>query len=212
MPPEERFGMLREIGWTMEKALWNAEWEGSPAAGSVKDEDRLSSIEKAGLGFTYFDNRPESRYFFLAEEPEDGWENLGESWKNLLPVFGALADADVRKAALWLTGKEGGWLFEDRLLAAECEIAEERLPGVMEKLGLLHLTRREKTVIEGDPKLYRKRSAGERNLVMLLLTAKTVRYPATPFEIVGVPPQWRMSCQPQGIKLGPARGLLLIVK
>lgn len=45
-----------------------------------------------------------------------------------------------------------------------------------------------------------------------LLKATSIRYPAKPFELIGVPDRWKLSCTSTGIKLAPDRGLCILVR
>lgn len=124
------------------------------------------------------------------------------------------ATLDLNNFATTFSGVEGtGGTVKngDLVLAGEITLSAQKfidretteIDGILDLTGVTRLTLT-------DTEVLTEAARGLKS--MRLLAAKTVRYPATPFEIVGVPSRWSVSCQPQGIRLGPDRGLILIMK
>ncbi|MGN0834138.1 MAG: hypothetical protein ACI4RD_10905 [Kiritimatiellia bacterium] len=118
--------------------------------------------------------------------------NLAATFSGVGGTGGAVKNGDlVLTGVLELSARK----FIDRETTA--------IDGVLDLTGVAQLKMTDTAVLTEEASTLRS---------SYLLKATSIRYPAQPFEIVGVPNQWKIACTSTGIRLAPNRGLGLLVR
>ncbi len=136
-PVEERMHLARDIGWQIEKGLFNWKMIG----GEKYSPDELlgrtnHSYILNDYGFTLVSNGKEP-FFAVFPEPEDGFGHFLEEKEALYKMCMALSSTDTLNAMVYLMSQKENFLFEPAFLAKECSIADNKLEQVMEELEFL---------------------------------------------------------------------------
>lgn len=172
--PKERFGVAHDIVWQIQRGLFNGKL---PIDKKYDPNDlkgrTLSSCIIDNYGFTLASNGKEP-FFSLFPEPEEGFGYFLNSTEEIQRVFAALSRTNTMKAVLYLYHKSQ-YIFESRVLAKECEIANEEIDGVMSDLLLLGVVISQEVSINGEDKTLYHLSA-KCELIALFLLAKEMGY------------------------------------
>ena len=172
---KERFVVVRDIGWQMERGLFDSRMpleEGYDPA-EVRNQQNSSYILD-DYGFTCISNGKEP-FFSVFSEPEEGFGQFLEKQEELQNVFRALSLPDTMTALLYLYRKKENYVFESSVLARECQISTDRIATVMEDLMMLRVVWKQELVIDGRQRILYS-SKPSHKLIALFLMAQEVLY------------------------------------
>lgn len=134
-PEEKRMEKVREICWQTEKGLFS----GVSLSAYEYEPDELKKIGGSSAvvieeGFTFISNRTELPFYSIFPEPEKGFAHTLKYDEKYRQLFEAFADEYVLQAFFHLYAKPEGYTFEQEVLAKACNIPDEKMDSVMEKL------------------------------------------------------------------------------
>ncbi len=110
----------------IEKDVWNAKtWE---------------TFSQGELESGFFQSRLQENlhYFLFMPEPEDGYDKILAYKEELVELFQFLGQPDALRALYFLAGQERSMFFNEKALACELGISEERGRKIIEKMLQLH--------------------------------------------------------------------------
>lgn len=173
---EDRFKLARDIGWQIERGvffdpLFDNEQKYDPEElANHNDESYILN----DYGFTLISNGKEP-FFSVFPESDEGFGNFMKNKEALMEIFAALSDKATMSAITYLYSKNKGYIFEASLLARECEIADEKIPYVINDLQRLRFVSKIELEINGENRtLYH--SNPSHKLIALFIIANTIEY------------------------------------
>ena len=172
---KERFHVARDIGWQIERGLFNCrmEIEQDYDPNEIKNQKQASYILDDN-GFTIVSNGKEP-FFSVFPQPKEGFGNFLNDKEDLQKIFAALSRENTMKALVYLYQKTGNHVFESAVLAKDCDIADDQMDAVLKDLLLLKLVRGQKLTINGEERtLYY--SHPSHNLLAVFLMAREIGY------------------------------------
>lgn len=172
---EERFPVVRDLGWQIEKGLFDCHMfcEEDYDSEEIKKQQNSSYILD-DYGFTLISNGKEP-FFSVFPEPEAGFGQFLENKEVLQKVFAALSSPDTMTALLYLHRKKENYVFEREVLAKECQISEDKISDVMKQLVMLRVVWERKLAID-DRECVLYSSKPSHKLIALFLMAQEVLY------------------------------------
>lgn len=175
-PVEDRFHVVRDICWQIERGLFNCRME----IDKKYDPDEIKNQKNASYiiddtGFTMVSNGKEP-FFAVFPQPEEGFGHFLNDMGSLQKKFEALSHTDTVKAILWLYRKTEDYIFESAVLAGACQIKNETMDDVMSDLALLGVVRRQELVVDGHERVLYF-SHPRHQLIALFLVARELGYP-----------------------------------
>ena len=177
----EQMEKVREICWQTQKALFsdNLKFEYTP---DEMEKLKYMSAITNDYGFTIISNQHDLPFYSLFPNPKKGFGSIIKNAEHYHKIFGALGDEYVLKALFALYAKEFNYTFEKEVLAQECEIPEDKIDDVLNKLRLFGL--REPTNYEIDSKPRTLYTIWQKYSIMsvLIMLHETV-YNATSFHL-----------------------------
>jgi len=171
----ERFNVARDIGWQIERGLFNCsmEIENKYDPSEIKNQKNASYILNDN-GFTMVSNGKEP-FFSVFPEPPEGYGHFLNDKEDLKKIFSALSDTDTMNALIYLYHKTENYVFESSVLAEECDISRDKIGSVLEELFLLKVMRKQTLNINGEERtLYYSRPSI--NLIALFIMARQIGY------------------------------------
>lgn len=171
----ERFNIVRDIGWQIERGLFNCrmEIEKKYDPSEIKNQKNSSYILDDN-GFTIISNGKEP-FFSVFPQPAEGYGNFSNNVDDLQNIFAALSHADTMNALIYLYHKAENYVFESSVLEKDCNIQNEKIESIMADLMLLRVIRKKNLVINGGERtLYC--SMPSHNLLALLIMASHIGY------------------------------------
>ncbi|MBE5951580.1 MAG: helix-turn-helix transcriptional regulator [Lachnospiraceae bacterium] len=172
---KERFVVVRDIGWQMERGLFDSRMpleEGYDPA-EVRNQQNSSYILD-DYGFSCISNGKEP-FFSVFPEPEEGFGQFLEKQEEMQKIFQALSSPDTMTALLYLHRKKENYVFESSVLARECQLSADRIATVMEDLMMLRVVWKQELVIDGRPRILYS-SKPSHKWIALFLMAQEVLY------------------------------------
>ena len=172
---KERFNVARDIGWQIERGLFNCrmEIEKKYDPNEIKNQKNASYILDDN-GFTIVSNGIEP-FFSVFPQPAEGYGHFLNDKDDLQKIFAALSHTDTMNALIYLYHKNDNYVFESSVLAKECGIPIDRIDGVLDELFLLKTVWRQNITINGvERTLYSSKPS--HNILALLIMARQVLY------------------------------------
>lgn len=172
---KERFNVARDIGWQIEKGLFNCRMvlEEKYDPDEIKNQHNASYILN-DHGFTLISNGKEP-FFSVFPEPEAGFGHFLNDKDDLQKIFAALSRTDTMTALIYLYHRKENYVFESSVLAKACEISADSLPEVMNDLLMLRIVWKQELAINGiNRTLYYARPSHK--LIALFLIAREIGY------------------------------------
>ena len=171
----ERFNVARDIGWQIERGLFNCrmEIEKKYDPNEFKNQKNASYILDDN-GFTIVSNGEEP-FFSVFPQPAEGYGRFLNDKKDLRKVFAALSCADTMNALIYLYHKTENYVFESAVLERDSEISNDRINAVIENLLTLKVIWKQDLIINGESRVlyYSKPS---HKLLAVLLMAREIGY------------------------------------
>ena len=125
-------------------------------------------------GFTVVSNGKEPFFSLFPEQPEGFGYFLNEK-ERIREVFDIMSHADTLDALVYLSRRPEHYIFEEAVLAKNCEISNDRIETVMNDLQQLRVVIKQVLTINGEERtLYTYRSSHK--YIALLLMAKETLY------------------------------------
>ena len=172
---KERFNVARDIGWQIERGLFNCrmEIEKKYDPNEIKNQKNASYILDDN-GFTIISNGKEP-FFSVFPEPAEGYGHFLNDKDDLQKIFAALSHTDTMNALIYLYHKAENYVFESAVLERDCEIANDQINAVIEDLLTLKLIWKQELTINGE-KLVLYYSRPSHKLLAVLLMTREIGY------------------------------------
>ncbi|MBQ7376298.1 MAG: helix-turn-helix transcriptional regulator [Clostridia bacterium] len=172
---KERFNVARDIGWQIERGLFNCrmEIEKKYDPNEIKNQKNASYILDDN-GFTIVSNGKEP-FFAVFPQPEDGYGHFLNDKEDLQKIFATLSHTDTMKALIYLYHKNENFVFESAVLQRDCDIPSNKIESVLADLLLLKVMWKQKLTINGEERtLYYSRPSHK--LLALFIMAREIGY------------------------------------
>jgi len=171
----ERFNVARDIGWQIERGLFNCrmEIEKKYDPNEIKNQKNASYILDDN-GFTFISNGEEP-FFSVFPQPAEGYGHFLNDKDDLQKIFAALSHTDTMNALIYLYHKTENYVFERAVLQRDCEIANDQINAVIDDLLTLKLIWKQELTINGEKRvLYYSRPSHK--LIALFIMARELGY------------------------------------
>ena len=167
---KERFNVARDIGWQIERGLFNCRMEIGKKynPNEIKNQKNASYILDDN-GFTIVSNGKEP-FFAVFPQPEDGYGHFLNDKEDLQKIFAALSHTDTMKALIYLYHKAENYVFESAVLERDCEITNDQINAVIDDLLTLKLIRKQELTINGEKRILYYSRPSHKLLAVLLMT------------------------------------------
>ena len=172
---KERFNVARDIGWQIERGLFNCrmEIEKKYDPNEIKNQKNASYILDDN-GFTIVSNGKEP-FFSVFPEPAEGYGHFLNDKDDLQKIFAALSRTETMNALIYLYHKTENYVFESSVLAKDCNIPSDKIESVLYDLLLLKIMWKQNLTINGEERtLYYSRPSHK--LLAVLLMTREVGY------------------------------------
>ncbi len=172
---KERFNVARDIGWQIERGLFNCRME----IGKKYDPNEIKNQKSASYilddnGFTIVSNGKEP-FFSVFPQPEEGYGHFLNDKEDLQKIFAALSRPDTINALIYLYHKTENYVFESPVLARDCEIPSDKIEAVLDDLLLLKVIWKQNLTINGEDRtLFYSRPSHK--LIALFIMAREIGY------------------------------------
>lgn len=127
----ERFNIARDIGWQIERGLFNCrmEIEKNYDSNEIKNQKNSSYILDDD-GFTIISNGKEP-FFSVFPQPAEWYGYFLNDKEKLQKIFSALSNNNTLNALIYLYHKTEKYIFESSVLANACEISGDEINAVL---------------------------------------------------------------------------------
>lgn len=166
----ERFNVARDIGWQIERGLFNCrmEIEKKYDPSEIKNQKNASYILDDN-GFTIVSNGKEP-FFSVFPQPAEGYGHFLNDKDDLQKIFAALSHSDTMNALIYLYHKNENYVFESAVLERDCEIANDQINTVIDNLLALKLIWKQELTINGESRVLYYSRPSHKLLAVLLMT------------------------------------------
>ncbi len=171
----ERFNVARDIGWQIERGMFNCsvEIEKKYDPNDFKTQKNSSYILN-DYGFTIVSNGKEP-FFAVFPQPTEGFGDFLNDREELQKIFSALSNSDTMNALIYLYHKTDSYVFESAVLERDCDIPKDRMDAVIGDLLTLKVIVGQDLTINGESRmLYYSRPSHK--LLALMLMAMEIIY------------------------------------
>ena len=167
---KERFNVARDIGWQIERGLFNCrmEIEKKYDPNEIKNQKNASYILDDN-GFTIVSNGKEP-FFSVFPQPAEGYGHFLNDKDDLQKIFAALSHTDTMNALIYLYQKNENYVFESAVLQRDCEIANDQINAVIDDLLTLKLIWKQELTINGESSVLYYSRPSHKLLAILLMT------------------------------------------
>ena len=167
---KERFNVARDIGWQIERGLFNCRME----IGKRYDPNEIKNQKNASYilddnGFTIVSNGKEP-FFSVFPQPAEGYGHFLNDKDDLQKIFAALSHTDTMNALIYLYQKNENFVFESAVLERDCEIANDQINAVIDDLLMLKLIWKQELTINGEGRVLYYSRPSHKLLAVLLMT------------------------------------------
>ena len=172
---KERFNVARDIGWQIERGLFNCrmEIEKKYDPNEIKNQKNASYILDDN-GFTIVSNGIEP-FFSVFPQPAEGYGHFLKDKDDLQKIFAALSHTDTMNALIYLYHKNENYVFESSVLAKDCDIPSTKIESVLADLLLLKVIWKQNLTINGEERtLYYSRPSHK--IIALFIMAREIGY------------------------------------
>lgn len=171
----ERFNVARDIGWQIERGLFNCrmEIEKKYDPNEIKNQKNASYILDDN-GFTIVSNGKEP-FFSVFPQPAEGYGHFLNDKDDLQKIFAALSRTDTITALIYLYNRTENYVFESSVLAKDCNFPSDKIESVLADLLLLNVMWKQNLTINGEERtLYYSRPSHK--LLALFIMARELGY------------------------------------
>lgn len=174
-PEKDRLHLVRDLGWQMEKGLFNSR----SAINLAYSPDEIfrkksSSYYLSDYGFTHISNGS-TPFFAVFPEYEDNLTKAIGDGEEVRRIFEAMSSPEVMRAVLWLHQREERFVFEPALLGAECGFEGAVLDSVLERLHNLNLLEKLDAELNGEQRVLYN-TLPSHKVMALFIMAKELNY------------------------------------
>ena len=172
---KERFNVARDIGWQIERGLFNCrmEIEKKYDPNEIKNQKNASYILDDN-GFTIVSNGKEP-FFSVFPQPAEGYGHFLNDKDDLQKIFAALSRTDTITALIYLYNRTENYVFESSVLAKDCNFPSDKIESVLADLLLLKVMWKQNLTINGEERtLYYSRPSHK--LLALFIMARELGY------------------------------------
>ena len=171
----ERFNVARDIGWQIERGLFNCRMqiETRYDPSEIKNQKNSSYILDDN-GFTVVSNGKEP-FFSVFPQPPEGYGHFLNDKEVLQEIFAALSHTDMMNALIYLYRKPENYVFESSVLERDCEISSDRIEDVLDDLLTLKVIFMQKININGSERVLFY-SRPDHKLIAICLMAREIGY------------------------------------
>ena len=167
---KERFNVARDIGWQIERGLFNCRME----IGKRYDPNEIKNQKNASYilddnGFTIVSNGKEP-FFSVFPQPAEGYGHFLNDKDDLQKIFAALSHMDTMNALIYLYQKNENYVFESAVLERDCEIANDQINAVIDDLLTLKIIWKQELTINGESRVLYYSRPSHKLLAVLLMT------------------------------------------
>ena len=167
---KERFNVARDIGWQIERGLFNCRME----IGKRYDPNEIKNQKNASYilddnGFTIVSNGKEP-FFSVFPQPAEGYGHFLNDKDDLQKIFAALSHTDTMNALIYLYQKNENFVFESAVLQRDCEITNDQINAVIDDLLTLKLIWKQELTINGEGRVLYYSRPCHKLLAVLLMT------------------------------------------
>ena len=167
---KERFNVARDIGWQIERGLFNCRME----IGKRYDPNEIKNQKNASYilddnGFTIVSNGKEP-FFSVFPQPAEGYGHFLNDKDDLQKIFAALSHTDTMNALIYLYQKNENFVFESAVLQRDCEITNDQINAVIDDLLMLKLIWKQELTINGEGRILYYSRPSHKLLAVLLMT------------------------------------------
>jgi len=166
----ERFDVARDIGWQIERGLFNCrmEIEKKYDPNEIKNQKNASYILDDN-GFTIVSNGKEP-FFSVFPQPAEGYGHFLNDKENLQKIFAALSRTDTMNALIYLYHRTENYVFESSVLAKDCNVPSNRIESVLDDLLLLRVMWKENLTINGEERTLYYSRPSHKLLALFIMT------------------------------------------
>ena len=167
---KERFNVARDIGWQIERGLFNCRMEIGKKynPNEIKNQKNASYILDDN-GFTIVSNGKEP-FFSVFPQPVEGYGHFLNDKEDLQKIFTALSHTDTMNALIYLYQKNENYVFESAVLERDCDIAKDQISAVIDDLLTLKLIWKQELTINGEKRVLYYSRPSHKLLAVLLMT------------------------------------------
>ena len=171
----ERFNVARDIGWQIERGLFDCRMEiGKRYNPNEIKNQKNSSYILDDNGFTIVSNGKEP-FFSVFPQPAEGYGHFLNDKDDLQKIFAALSHTDTMNALIYLYHKNENYVFESAVLERDCEIASDQINEVIDDLLTLKLIWKKELTINGKERtLYYSRPSHK--IIAMFIMAREIGY------------------------------------
>ena len=167
---KERFNIARDIGWQIERGLFNCrmEIEKKYDPNEIKNQKNASYILDDN-GFTIVSNGKEP-FFSVFPQPADGYGHFLRDIDYLQNIFAALSHTDTINALMYLYHNNENYVFESSVLAKDCDIPCDKIDSVIADLILLKVMWKHKVTINGEERTLYYSKPNHKIIALFIMT------------------------------------------
>ena len=172
---KERFNVARDIGWQIERGLFNCRMEIGKKynPNEIKNQKNASYILDDN-GFTLVSNGKEP-FFSVFPQPAEGYGHFLNDKDDLQKIFAALSHTDTMTALIYLYHKNENYVFESAVLEKDCEISNDQINVVIDDLLTLRTIWKQELTINGEERtLYYSKPSHK--IIALFIMAREIGY------------------------------------
>ena len=172
---KERFNVARDIGWQIERGLFNCRMEIGKKynPNEIKNQKNASYILDDN-GFTLVSNGKEP-FFSVFPQPTEGYGHFLNDKDDLQKIFAALSHTDTMTALIYLYHKNENYVFESAVLEKDCEISNDQINVVIDDLLTLRTIWKQELTINGEERtLYYSKPSHK--IIALFIMAREIGY------------------------------------
>lgn len=171
----ERFNVARDIGWQIERGLFNcrSEIEKKYDPNEIRNQKNASYILDDN-GFTIVSNGKEP-FFSVFPQPTEGYGHFLNDKEDIKQIFSALSHTDTMNALIYLYYKTENYVFESAVLEKVCDIPSDNIKAVLDDLLTLKVIRMQKLMINGKERMLFY-SRPSHKIIALFIMAREIGY------------------------------------
>lgn len=169
-PNEDRIHLVRDLGWQMEKGLFNCR---TPIDLTYLPDElkwkKASSYHLSDYGFTHISNGLTPFFAVFPEYGDNLMQAIGDG-EEVRKIFEAMSSPESMKAILWIHRKEEEFVFEPALLGKECALEDANLNAVLEHLQQLNLVNKLDVELNGESRVLYSTRPSHKVIALFILT------------------------------------------
>lgn len=174
-PAKDRLHRIRDIGWQIEKGLFNCVTASdSTYSPDEIDRKKASSYYLSDYGFTHISNGLTPFFAVFPEYNDNLTQAIGDG-EEIRIIFESLSAPELMKAVLWIHRKEEDFFFDPALLGKQCDLSDEILCTVLEHLQQLHLVHKLDVELNGEQRILYSTQPSHKVMALFIL-AREINY------------------------------------